>query len=235
MVVSGRLTPFLLEMRPATSTMRVGAAGRDRRRPAAAPCRRRSARDGPARASSRISGCGRRRALALPGVGSESSGRRRPCAAATAPFGEFADAQLRPLQIDENADRPVELLLERANHRDPLAHGVVRGVAHVDAKDVGAGLEQRGDGRPIGRGRAERGDDLDAASTSDHKRLLQSVRRPAGESLQPALSRSASSRQRDASGNDKRRDAQGLTGSVSCTVQFLASLPVSTSKNPVRS
>ena len=60
---------------------------------------------------------------------------------------EFADAQLRPLQIDENADRPVVLLLERANHRDALAHRVVRGVAHVDAEDVGAGVEQSGDHR----------------------------------------------------------------------------------------
>ena len=44
---------------------------------------------------------------------------------------------------------------------DQFAHLVVRGVAHVDAEHVGAGLEQLADHRAVGRCRAERGEDLD--------------------------------------------------------------------------
>ena len=39
-----------------------------------------------------------------------------------------------------------QFLLERADRRHPLAHGVMRGVADVDAKHVSARGEQRGDG-----------------------------------------------------------------------------------------
>jgi hypothetical protein len=58
---------------------------------------------------------------------------------------ETADPQLRALQIDQDADRPSVLGLHRANRRHQLAHALVRGVAHVDAEDVGARLEQAGD------------------------------------------------------------------------------------------
>ncbi len=122
-------------------------------------------------------------------------------------IGEHADAQLRTLQIDEDADRPFELLLERANQRDALAHHVVRGVAHVDAEHVGAGQKQRGDHLALDGSRAQGGDDFDAAVA-------------AGQAEAPYL---------------RAGRRQGVLGSVSWTVQFLASLPVSISKKPVRS
>ena len=59
--------------------------------------------------------------------------------------GEAADAQLRALEIDQNADRPAVLGFDRTARRDQLAHPLVRRVTHVDAEDVGAGLEQAGD------------------------------------------------------------------------------------------
>ena len=49
---------------------------------------------------------------------------------------------------------------------DQLAHAVVRGVAHVDAEHVGAGLEQPRDHRRHSGGRTEGGDDLGAAQPS---------------------------------------------------------------------
>ncbi len=80
--------------------------------------------------------------------------------------GEGAEPQFRTLQVDQNADRAVHLLLERADCRHPLAHGVMGGVTHIDAENVGAGGEQGGDGLAIGRGGAEGGDDLDAAAAT---------------------------------------------------------------------
>ena len=43
---------------------------------------------------------------------------------------------------------------------------IVVGVAHVDAEDVGARLEQLLDHLLVGRGRTERGEDLDLAAAS---------------------------------------------------------------------
>src|SRR5271154_587222 len=81
---------------------------------------------------------------------------------------EDAEPELRPLQVDEDADRAARLLFERANHRHALAHDVVRSVAHIDAKDVSASGEQGGDGLAVARGGAEGGDDLDATATGLH-------------------------------------------------------------------
>ena len=81
-----------------------------------------------------------------------------------APVGKRAEPQLRPLEVDQDADRAAGLLFERADHRHPLAHRVMRGVTHVDAENVDAGGEQPGDGLAIGGGGAEGGDDLDAAA-----------------------------------------------------------------------
>ena len=92
--------------------------------------------------------------------------RERFAVAKVAPFGNIADTKFRPLQIDENADRAADFLFERADHRDPLAHAVVRGMAHVDAEDVRPRLEQLRENLAIGRSGAERGDDLDAAATT---------------------------------------------------------------------
>src|ERR1700688_2376568 len=81
-------------------------------------------------------------------------------------FGERSHAELRPLKIDQNADRPAVATLDIANGLDQLAHLVVRGMAHIDAEDVGAGFEQAPDHRSIRRYRAERCKNLDAAQTS---------------------------------------------------------------------
>ena len=82
------------------------------------------------------------------------------------PVLEFADAQLRALQVDQDADRPAVAVLDGADRGDQLAHPLVRGVAHVDAEDIGARLEQPGDDRPLGGGRTERCHDLGPAQPS---------------------------------------------------------------------
>ena len=58
---------------------------------------------------------------------------------------EAADPELRALQIDQNPDRPAVIGFHRPDRRHQLAHALVAGVAHVDAEDVGAGLEQARD------------------------------------------------------------------------------------------
>ena len=85
--------------------------------------------------------------------------------------GEAADAQLRPLQIDQDADRPIVLGLDRADRRHQFAHARMRGVAHVDAEDVGARAEQISDRSLVGGRRTEGGDDLRPAQTSHQLRL----------------------------------------------------------------
>ena len=55
---------------------------------------------------------------------------------------EFADAELRPLQIDKQADRPRELHLELADNGVGVTQGIGRRVAHIHAENVGARLEQ---------------------------------------------------------------------------------------------
>ena len=67
-----------------------------------------------------------------------------------AAFGELADAQLRPLQVGEYADRPAELFLDLAYTADQCLHRGMVGVAHVDAEDVGACLEQLPDRLLVG-------------------------------------------------------------------------------------
>ena len=88
-----------------------------------------------------------------------------------------ADAQFRSLQIDQHADRPPNALLDGANHRDALAHGVGIGVAHVDAEQVGARPPQIFDGRLVIGGGTKRGDDL-AATKPNHARFLPLGERP---------------------------------------------------------
>ena len=55
---------------------------------------------------------------------------------------EIAEPQFRSLQIDQDADRPLVIGLDVADRLHELAHLVVARVTHIDAKDVGAGLEQ---------------------------------------------------------------------------------------------
>ncbi len=56
--------------------------------------------------------------------------------------GELADAQLRTLQIGQNADRPSDGRFDAADAAHQGPHQIVICVAHIDAKDVRARIEQ---------------------------------------------------------------------------------------------
>ena len=141
----------------------------------------------PGSMAAKISGCGRCTRVASPGAGSASSTKTSPWHEGDGVVREAADAQLRALQIDQDADRPPVLELDRADRRHQLAHALVRGVAHVDAEDVGAGREQPLDDRAVGGGRTERGDDLGPAQASHRRRCQSSGRgRKAVRSAAPA-------------------------------------------------
>src|SRR5581483_1004329 len=77
-----------------------------------------------------------------------------------------AEPELRPLQVDEDADRSALFRLDGADRRHQLAHPVMRGVTHVDAEDVDSRLEKPRDGGAVGGSRSECRDDLGAALTS---------------------------------------------------------------------
>src|ERR1700732_3633660 len=176
-------------------------------------------------------------------------------------FGERAQPKLGALKVDPNANRAALARLDVANGLDQFAHLVVRGVAHIDAEDVGAGLEQAADHCAVGRCRAKRCKDLDAAQTS-HGLLpgaaaggrpdapggappgeLDIPGAPPGELDMPG----APPGELDMPGRfpgPPGPTVPGIPGtrcagccsldSVSCTVQARCS-PVSTSKKPVRS
>ena len=74
--------------------------------------------------------------------------------------GEGAEAELWSLQIDQDADRPVVIGLDGADRGHQLAHLVVIGMAHIDAKHVGAGFEQPADHGAVRRCRPQRGHDF---------------------------------------------------------------------------
>ena len=76
---------------------------------------------------------------------------------------EFADSEFRTLQIYEDADRARELCLDLADEGVRLAQYLRRRMAHIDAKHIGAGYEQRTDHFFVVGGRTEGGDDLDSA------------------------------------------------------------------------
>ena len=84
---------------------------------------------------------------------------------------EAADPELGPLKVDQNADRAAVLALDVADRRHELAHAVVGGVTHIDAEDVGAGLEQVCDDAAVRGRRTEGRDDLGATQTSHQLRL----------------------------------------------------------------
>ena len=79
---------------------------------------------------------------------------------------EFAQTELGPLQIGENADGPAAIGLELAQHRHALAQLLVAAMAHVDAEDVDAGLKEGFDDRSLAGGGTEGRDDLDPAHAS---------------------------------------------------------------------
>ena len=141
--------------------------------------------------------------------------------------GEAADPQLRSLQVDQDSDRAAMLGFDRADRRHQLAHAVVRGVAHIDAEDVGAGPKQARDHVSVGGGGAERGDDLGPTLTS-HQFLLREG--GAGVPGRPAAGGVCSIGTRDCRGCIGTSSAD----SVSWTVHD-GWWPVSTSKKPVRS
>src|SRR5260370_11772961 len=78
-------------------------------------------------------------------------------------LGEGAQAKFWGLQVEENADGAAVARLDVANGLDQFAHLVVRGVAHIDAEDVSAGLKQAPDHRAVGGCGAKRCQNLDAA------------------------------------------------------------------------
>ena len=67
------------------------------------------------------------------------------------------------MEIDEHADGAAEFLLGLAHEAMHLTQAVMGGVAHVDAENVGARLEQGLDRLFVVGGRTEGGDDLDPA------------------------------------------------------------------------
>ena len=83
-----------------------------------------------------------------------------------APAGEIADAQLRALHVGENADRPVEAVLELADHGEARGVILMRAVAEVEPEHVGAGLEQPRQHLRRGARGAEGGDDLRASAAA---------------------------------------------------------------------
>src|SRR6266851_2475631 len=167
-------------------------------------------------------------------------------------FGERPQPKLRPLKIDQNADRPAIAGLDVANGLDQLAHLVVRGMAHIDAEDVGARLEQAPNHRAVGGCRAKRCKDLDPAQTS-HGLLPGAAPggRPdapggvprGGELGRPGVVAPGELDMPGRLPGPPGPTVPGIPGtrcagcsldSVSCTVQARCS-PVSTSKKPVRS
>ena len=145
---SGTLTPLRLEISPPTTTSVTACSGEhsmhlqadlavvDEEGRAGLRAPRRSP-DAAGRPGSR-----RRR----PGRG--RSGSARPRSSITGPAAKVPHAQLRPLQVGEDADRPPDLGLDLANQRVPPGDVVVGAVAHVEAEDVGPGDEQaRGSSR----------------------------------------------------------------------------------------
>ena len=160
--MSGRLTPLRFEILPPTSTSVVTAAGlhvRHLEPELAVVDEDRVAR--PERAQHlrvrQMHPLGVARRL----VGVEGEGLALDQHGAIAP--ESADPELRPLQVDEDADGAAVAPLQLADGGHALAQAVARGVAHVDAEDVDAGLEQARHHLGGIRGGAEGGDDLGAS------------------------------------------------------------------------
>src|SRR5215467_14221497 len=137
---------------------------------------------------------------------------------------EGAKAEFGSLQINQDANRPAGVALHRTDHADQFAHAILTRVAHVDAENVGAGIEKARDHVGTGRGGSEGGDDFGAAQTSHGLTV------PGGGGVSVVGGREGPSGTRGARG----RSGACSAASVNCTVHDLCS-PVSTSKNPVRS
>src|SRR3546814_9774703 len=81
---------------------------------------------------------------------------------------QLADAQLGPLHVGEDADRPLQLVLDRADGLIALSMVVVRAVAEVEAEHIGAGAKELADHLLAGAGGAERSEE----HTSELQSLL---------------------------------------------------------------
>ena len=94
--------------------------------------------------------------------------------------GEIADPHLRSLEVGDQGEGPAGPLLRLANQ--PHAHGVVglRSVGEVQPRRIHAGRDQLVDHGGRGRRRADRTDDLRAATWLHGRRVTRATRRPAG-------------------------------------------------------
>ena len=72
-------------------------------------------------------------------------------------IGEFADAQLRSLQIGQDADRTTDRGLYRTDASNKRAHQVMIGMAHVDAEHIRTCFEELFQHRLIGGSRTDGG------------------------------------------------------------------------------
>ncbi len=103
--VSGRLTPLRSDILPPITTRVTARSGEvssaiSRTLPSS------SSSAWPGRSAARISGCGSCTRLLSPGVLSESRMKLWPFLSWVEPLREGAEPQLRPLQVDQDADRP---------------------------------------------------------------------------------------------------------------------------------
>ena len=161
----GTLTPLRSEIGPPTTTVVSAKSApwlstRRRSLPSS------SSSSVPAWSAAKISGCGSGARRASPLVLVHVEAEARAGIELRLAAVESAEAQLRPLQVEQHADRPAELLLKRANGLQPARMVGLRAVAEVEPEHVHAALEQGADGLRVGRGGAERGDDLGAAGAS---------------------------------------------------------------------
>ena len=145
---SGTLTPLRFEISPPTTTSVTRVLRRalgDLQPDLAVVDQQRRARPRARRRSPDAAG---RRGSTSPSAGSRSKRNGRALGQHRRAVGEGAAAQLRPLQVGEDADRPADLGLDLANQRVAPGDVVVGAVAHVQPEHVGAGDEQaRGSSR----------------------------------------------------------------------------------------
>ncbi len=161
MTVSGRLTPLRFDTLPPTSTKRDDALrryfGRDQPQLAVVDeeriARLDRGKDFRMRQLHALGVAGRRIGVEHEVLTLVDLGRA---------VLEGAEPQLRALQIDQDADRPAVFGFDRADRGHQFAHPLVIGVAHIDAKHVGAGLEQPADHVAIAGSRTERRHDFGA-------------------------------------------------------------------------
>ena len=81
---------------------------------------------------------------------------------------EIADAELGPLQIGDQRERPADLVLDLAHDLRPRRVILVRAVREVEADRVDARVDERADRVMRRRDRPDRRDDLRSASFNHH-------------------------------------------------------------------